>query len=78
MNSPFLENESKEFKDIINSAGLEGVVSYLSLVELDREIKKRFFKGTIQEEYYKKWALWDEDTKIISLRRYVFYTRNAQ
>jgi hypothetical protein len=78
MNSPFLENESKEFKDIINSAGLEGVVSYLSLVELDREIKKGYFKGTIHEEYYKKWAKWDEDTKIIALRRYVFYTRNAQ
>jgi len=78
MNIPFLENESKEFKDIINSAGLEGVVSYLSLTELEREIKKGYLKGTIQEEYYKKWATWDEDTKSIALRRYVFYTRNAQ
>lgn len=75
---PFLENESKEFKDIINSAGLEGVVAYLSLFELDREIKKGYLKGTIHEEYYKKWSIWDEDTKIIALRRYVFYTRNAQ
>lgn len=77
MQNLLLENESKEFKDIINSAGLEKVVSYLALGELDREIKKSYLKGNISEVGYNKWAIWDEDTRMIALRRYMFYSRRA-
>jgi hypothetical protein len=78
MKSTFLENESKEFKEIILSSGLGKVATYMSITDLDREIKKSYLKGKINSTNYKNWADWDEDTRMVALRRYVFYSRRAQ
>jgi hypothetical protein len=77
MENPFSEGIRDTFSLIINSIEKVDLLPYMSVEELDKEVKRSFFKGNLNREAYCEWITWNEDTKAISLKRYVFFNREA-
>lgn len=77
MENSFSQDIRDTFNLIINSIEKSSLLTYMSVEELDREVKKAFFKGNIEQEAYCEWVSWSEDTKAISLKRYVFFNKES-
>ena len=77
MENSFSQNIRDTFNLIIGSIDKLNLIPYMSIEEFDKEVKRAFFKGKIDQEAYSAWISWSEDTKAISIKRYVFFNKET-